>query len=154
MKSIQGTIISSVLIVCLLSLTGCPEPPGPTETESQKAAKLLADGAWNLQSVSVDGVDKTSVYQGLKVDFNLSGTDAIGGTFSTTTGRAAWPATGSWSFDDDFGATIERNDGLSITVEEVTESNLVLGLVWDKTTYGNGGRVGSVSGQHTFTFTH
>ena len=146
------TSFAHTLFVAILALTlsNCgPEDPGPgavDESQAEKNARTLTTGgAWNLQSVTVDGVDKTSVYKDLKVTFTATG-------FSATSGGVVWPSAGTWQFAGDEGTTITRDDGLSITVAEIAEKKLVLRLAWTKNTLG-GGRPQSVAGQHVFTFT-
>ena len=46
---------------------------------------------------------------------------------------------------------IKRDDGLVVTLQEVTDTSLKLALTWTKTTLGSG-RIESVSGQHVFSF--
>jgi len=148
MKKTISIPVVAIVILSMLTLSNCGEDPnpGPTSTQAElNLTTLTTGGAWNLQSVSVDGVDRTAVYKDLKVTFSSSG-------FTTTSGGAVWPATGTWSFSDDTGTTINRSDGLKITVAEISAKKLVLNLTWTKNTLGPG-RVDSVSGQHVFTFT-
>lgn len=137
------------LALVVMFISGCgggkSDPaPAPVETEAVKNTKLLTTGTWNVQTVSVDAVDKTTVYKDLKITFNSTG-------FTATGGGSVWPATGTWKFSDDTGKVITRGDGLSISLTEVSTTKLVLALAWTKTTLGDG-RVESVSGQHVFTF--
>ena len=138
--------ISYVLLgFALITFSDCVDP-GPSETESGKNTRILSTGGpWTLQSVSVNGVDRTSMYAGLTVTFSSTG-------YTTVNGGAVWPASGTWNFTDAFGSTIRRSDGVDISLIDITEDRLVLSLVWSKTTLGNG-RTGSVAGQHEFTFT-
>ena len=116
----------------------------PAETESQKATKLMTQGTWAMQSVTVDGTDKTSIYAGLKLTFTATG-------FTATSGGGVWPSTGTWQFTDDTGTTVKRDDGLTITLTELTTTKMVIKLTWTETTLG-GGRTNSVQGNHVFTF--
>lgn len=138
---------STSLLLLLLCFAHCGKKsdPEPTETEAQKATKLLTAGQWSVQSVSVDGQDRSSTYKDLKLTFSAT-------SITATNGGAIWPASTTWKFKDDTGKTIERGDGLSIAVAELSASKLVLALSWSKTTLG-GGRALSISGQHNFTFT-
>lgn len=144
MKNILRTSLSVVIIASILFMMACGSTPGPTAKE--EATTLLTSGAWKMQSVSVDGTDQSAVYAGLVLTFTATG-------FSSAKGGLVWPATGSWNFKDETAKSIVRNDGLEVTLVEATTSKLALKLAWAKTTIGPG-RVASVGGQNTFTFTH
>lgn len=144
MKTKILTYIVGITLICgLLFIQSCGSKGSDPSPADQMKAILIA-GAWNLQTVSVDGVDKTSVYTGLTIKF----TD---GNFTTTNGRAVWPASGTWQFADDTGKNITRGDGLSIAIEEATSTKLVLKFNWNQNTLGSG-RISSVKGQNIFTF--
>lgn len=147
MKKITAIATLAILASMVLFLSNCggsKVDPTPVETEAQKNTRLLTAGAWSVQTVLVDAVDKTTVYKDLKLTFSSTG-------FTSTGGGSVWPATGTWKFKDDTGKTIDRGDGLSITATEISATKLVLGLTWTKTTLA-GGRAESVAGQHVFTF--
>jgi len=129
----------------IIQLSGCGEggatDPAPSAQDAIKA-KLTAN-KWNLQTATVDGVDKTAVYQGLAVTFTS-------GNYSSTNGGGIWPASGTWSFNSVDGTSIKRDDGIIVNVE-ITDTTLKLSFTWSKNTLG-GGKIGSVSGQHTLLF--
>ncbi|MBL7873159.1 MAG: hypothetical protein JNM78_16190 [Cyclobacteriaceae bacterium] len=133
----------TMIFSALLFLQSCSSKGGDPSPADQMKAILIA-GSWNLQTVSVDGVDKTAVYTGLTIKF----TD---GNFTTTNGRVVWPASGTWQFANDSGKIITRGDGLSITIEEATASKLILKFNWSQNTLGPG-RTTSVKGENVFTF--
>lgn len=148
LKILSVVILANVLWV-LLALQSCGgdgggDPTPVEETEVQKATKLLTTGQWIVQSVTVDASDKSSVYSNLKLTLTATGFTAIGG-------NPVWPANGTWKFKDESAKVIDRGDGLSINLMEVTATKLVLSLTWSKTTVA-GGRTESVAGQHVFTF--
>lgn len=62
-----------------------------------------------------------------------------------------WPAAGTWSFVDETAMVIKRSDNVTVTLKSISESNLVLALQWETTTFA-GGRASSVAGNHVFTF--
>ncbi len=134
-----------VLPIMLLELSSCggkggdPAPATPSAQDGVKT-KLLASN-WALQSVTVDGVDQTTLYKGLTLKFSAS-------TYTSTNGMAVWPASGSWTFGSTDGTSITRDDGLPVTLD-VTETTLKLTLTWSKTTLG-GGRLESIKGLHVF----
>lgn len=149
MKTIKTTLTWTTLLIGLVVLsvtfTGCKkknEEPKPNKTDQVKS--MLTGGKWTMQSVTVDGVDKTDVYAGLTVTFTSSG-------YTSTNGAPVWPASGTWFFQDDTGVLIGRGDGTSIVIENITQTNLKLDLSWPTNTLGSG-RVSSVAGNHVFTF--
>lgn len=147
MKKITIQFVQVLSVLSILFLSGCGSKSDPipaVETDAAKNTKLLTAGTWSVQTVLVDGVDKTIVYKDLKLTFTATG-------FTSTGGGSVWPATGTWKFADDTGKVITRGDGLSINLTEVSSTKLVLALTWTKTTL-DGGRVESVAGQHVFTF--
>ena len=147
MKSIKNTysILATTLVIgTLLLISSCGgDPPAPQETEVEKATKLLT-GTWTVQSVTVDGTDRTSVYKDVRITFS-------GTSLTATNGGQVWPATTTWRFADEAAKTISRGDGLTISVNELTSNKLVVAFPWAKGTLG-GGRAESVAGQHVFTF--
>jgi hypothetical protein len=145
MKTTTIKSATSIFVLLLLAIwnVGCgSDDPSPTEIEEIKAS--MTSGTWKVQSVDVDGIEKTSVYSSLKLTFTET-------TFTSTNGGAIWPATGTWSFADKTGKLVKRGDGVEITVDESSTTLLKLKLSWAETTLG-GGRTSSVSGQHIFTF--
>lgn len=129
------------LIALMTQLTSCDSKsdPVPSAQDAVKA-KLIANN-WIMQSVSVDGEDQTGVYAGLTIQFTAT-------TFTTTNGKAVWPASGKWSFASSDVTTILRDDGIEVNVE-VSDATLKLTLTWTKTTLG-GGRVESIKGVNVF----
>lgn len=128
---------------CWLLVSAC----GGDSTEpsaSDKVRALLIAGEWPVQSVQVNGVDRTSVYTGLSLRFTQS-------SYSTTQGRAVWPGSGTWQFTDDSATTLLRNDGLEVRIGSITHTRLELELTWTQQTLGHG-RIASVAGRHVFVF--
>jgi len=134
-------LLPVVLMVMLSGLMSCDDDE-PTAQET--ATNLLTSSTWKIKTVSVDATDRTSVYPGLALTFTATG-------YTTTNGGVIWPASGTWSFKDQTATVITRNDGLEITIQELTETSLKLSFNWTKTTLGSG-RVQSVSGLHILTF--
>lgn len=126
----------------LLPLTGCKNDDGKLETD--RVRKLLTANPWSMQSVIVDGTDKTSSHTGLTLNF-------ANAQYTTTHGGVVWPASGIWTFADDTGKIIVRSDDVEMTIEEITTDKLVLTFTWTETTLGPG-RLSSTSGEHVFTF--
>lgn len=142
MKKIVLTTLSLLCVFALLQTVGCTDPI----PETTRVKELLKSGNWIMQSASVNSVDQTTVYTGLTITFTET-------SFSTTNGAPVWPATGTWTFTDETAKMFSRNDGLIVTIDEITATKLVLKLTWANTTIGSG-RVNSVGGQNVFTFGH
>ena len=134
------------LAIMIVQLTSCgkkSDPAPAVSAQDQVKAQLIAN-PWKLQSVSVDGVDQTSVYTGFGITFTGSG-------YTTSKGGSVWPASGTWTFANTDGTDIKRDDGLDVQIL-VTATSLKMTLTWTKTTLG-GGRIESLKGQNVFTMT-
>jgi hypothetical protein len=133
---------SLFVIIGLLFLTSCKKDD--PEPETARIQKILAANSWVIQTVTVNEMDQTNLFTGLTLSFTKT-------NYSTTNGGVVWPASGTWEFVDETAKTIVRNDGLQITINEVTNTSLKLALTWSTTTLG-GGRTASVAGDHEFSF--
>lgn len=141
MKKINiSYILSAVILTAVITvISSCgPQPV----SEEEKVRTMLMSGTWQIQDVTVDGVNKNSLFDGFTIKFNEA-------TYTTTNGGPVWPASGTWHVSTP--TTIVHNGGDVISISSITENSLVLTLEWDETTLG-GGRTQSVSGSHTFTF--
>jgi hypothetical protein len=143
LNSIKG-VATIVALSLLISLAGCKGDSAPTISAQDDVKAKLTASAWKIGTVTVDGVDKTSVYPNLTLTFTST-------SFTTTNGGVVWPASGTWSFTGTDATSVTRNDGMVITIDEATATSLKLGLTWNKTTIGPG-RAESVSGKHVFSF--
>jgi hypothetical protein len=110
--------------------------------ETDRVQKLLTAGTWTMQSVMVGGVNKNELFTFFTINFSAGG-------FTSTDGAPVWPANGTWSFSDEQGKSILRDDGITVTLDEITETSLTFSMTWDQTTLGSG-KVKSVAGSHTF----
>ena len=141
-KILLAFSLSVVFAASISTLTSCEDDP----TAVEKNRKILTTGGpWSVESVTVDGADQTTVYDGLELTFANT-------TFSTVGGGVIWPASGAWDFSDKSAKTIIIDNDLSVEINEISQKKLVLELVWDKTTFG-AGKKSSLSGSHAFTFT-
>lgn len=138
LKSIYTAITLCTLVaVCIIS--SCKKNGiSPQEV----AKKRLIGQAWNIKSVTVDGVDKTSMYTGMTITFTAT-------SYSSTNGGVIWPSSGTWSFKSTDGTTLLRNDGTELTVL-VADTSLDISLFWPERTLG--GRAYSLMGNHKFSF--
>jgi hypothetical protein len=143
MNAIKKVILALILGAGFVQFSGCSKSSPALSPSAAQLQKLTAKN-WSVNSVMVDGTDKTTVYAGLTVKF--TSTD-----FTSTNGGSLWPASEAWSFKNADAKVIVRADGLEITIDDSsTTSKLLLTLDWTKTTLG--GRVASVSGHHVFEF--
>jgi hypothetical protein len=125
-------ILTSALYSCKPDL---PDLPGVSDVNKQ----LLTTRTWEINTVTVDGLEKTSSFAGLTLSFQ-------DGSYSTTHSTVVWPAAGTWTFKDKSGLLILRDDNIEITITSITARQLVLEFVWNKNTPG------SIPGTHVFTF--
>ncbi|MEK6781746.1 MAG: hypothetical protein AABY93_08565 [Bacteroidota bacterium] len=132
--------LSLAALVALLAISGCKKD-APSSQEVIKSRMIST--SWEIKAVSIDGVDKTSMYAGMTLQFTPT-------TYTATKGGVIWPSSGTWSFNSDDGTTILRNDGLELTVQ-VTDATLDTSLYWQERTLG-GGRLNSLQGNHVFSF--
>lgn len=152
--AIRPNLVLIVIRLCLLlGLAavgmGCSsdkDPVSPSISKQDEVKARLVAVTWKIKSVSVDGVDHTDLFQNLAVKFTSSG-------FNATNGGPVWPTTGTWAFTNTDANSITRNDGLVVTIQELTQVNLKVSFLWTKTTLGPG-REESVSGMNVFSFTN
>jgi hypothetical protein len=136
--------ILTLFVLSSLFIVSCSKHDKTGAEQSTSTLTGASGSVWTVSSVMVDNVDKTSMYQGMTLSFTAT-------TYSTTNGKVVWPASGTWSFAASDGKVIVRDDGVNVTVSQISNTNLVLELDWAKTTFG--GRVSSVTGHHIFSFT-
>jgi hypothetical protein len=139
-------ILLGLLMLLVMFLGSCGEEVEPS-AEEQNTELLMGTAStgktWKVQSVTVDGVDKSSLFTGMTIRFSK-------GNMTVTNGGVVWPATGTWTFSTSEATTIKLGNGTEIGLE-VSETILKLTLTWTKNTFGPG-RVSSVAGKHVFTF--
>ena len=145
MKTIIKSILGVMVLSGVLLLSDCGSKSDPTPaaaTEPQRVTGLMKTGTWKVQSVTVDGTDQSALFK----NFTLSFTDA---GFASVNGSAVWPSSGTWKFVNDQATSFTRDDGLVVTIQTVSSTQLIISLVWTKTTLGPG-RVTSVKGTTVF----
>ena len=146
MKTTINSILGMAILSGLLMLSNCgSKNSDPTPTEPQRVTSLLETGRWKVQSVMVDGIDQSALFK----NFTLSFTDS---NFASVNGSVVWPASGTWKFVSDQASSFTRDDGLVVTIQNVSNTQLIISLVWAKTTLGPG-RSESVKGTTVFTLT-
>ena len=145
MKTIIKSILGVMVLSGVLLLSDCGSKSDPTPaaaTEPQRVTGLMKTGTWKVQSVTVDGTDQSALFK----NFTLSFTDA---GFASVNGSAVWPSSGTWKFVNDQATSFTRDDGLVVTIQSVSSTQLIISLVWTKTTLGPG-RITSVKGTTVF----
>ncbi|HEY0742247.1 MAG TPA: hypothetical protein VGD40_12325 [Chryseosolibacter sp.] len=142
MKALTYILSLLIGISSVMLISSCDGDDSPTAQEAQ--LKKLTAKTWEVQSVRIDGVDHTQLFQNMTLAISKS-------SFTTTNGGQVWPASGTWEFADEQATTIIRGDNITITIEAAAESELRLSLQWNETTFGPG-RKKSISGMHVFSF--
>ncbi|GHN02435.1 hypothetical protein WSM22_39240 [Cytophagales bacterium WSM2-2] len=153
-KLISKGITAVIAFAAIINLSGCGGSPGASPSGQEQVLKLLAAGSgqWKIQSVTVDNVDKTSMFTNMTISFTSQY------QYNVTNGGPVWLITvgqgtttnGSFTLSADGKTMTRSSDQLTVDVN-VTESTLELGLTWNKTTFGPG-RLSSLSGNHVFKF--
>jgi hypothetical protein len=137
-------LVFMIFAGCLVVVLSHCSKDNPSPAEEKKITELLTSGAWKIQSVHIDGVPHDELFEDLNLTFTATG-------FTATNGDAVWPSSGTWDFTDKTATSFTRNDGIEVVIEEITDSRLVLSLMWAETLLG-GGRVKSIEGENVFEF--
>jgi hypothetical protein len=154
LKNMTSRILSVVCLICLaITFIHCggddPKPePEPTQVEKVTAMLTEEGGTWTPSGsagITVDGVDVTSdLFEGFAITFGES-------TFTTTGTTPVWLRTDTWEFTDESATAFTRGqDGKTVTITTISDTQLKLTLEWDQTTYEEGGRKRSIPGTYQF----
>ena len=146
-----STIIRSVIAIAFLVAcaqfmscgSGGGDDPAPEKTAAELTTAKLTASQWKVGSVTVDGVDQSALFKSFNITFTAT-------SFSTTNGGVVWPASSNWSFTDANATGFSRSDGITVQLQEITDTSLKMSMAWSKNTLGPG-RIESVKGQHVFT---
>ncbi|MEX2233849.1 MAG: hypothetical protein WD824_16915 [Cyclobacteriaceae bacterium] len=159
---IASRILSLLILVMITTFyMGCKKDDDNTETEEKKQLDKLKS-VWTIVSAN-DGADRT-------VDFTdpndlvltLAGNYVEGGTYNysftgTRPTPSPWPVNGNWKFGTNKSTQIIRDPGSANEIEmtyQVTATELIILFnIPDGHPGWAGSRVGSVTGDWTFTFT-
>ncbi len=140
-SKVIGGLMLVILTVFLLTTSSCKD--GPTDEEILLKKISLA---WKSSSTGVqfDGKDVNGVFK----DFAITFTESK--TYTTTAGNApVWPASGKFTLKSNSsgaGFSLLRDDGVEVTVDQLTDTKLVLKFNY----VGKASRVKSVSGGFVF----
>jgi hypothetical protein len=146
MKKIVYTFIIFISMLGIMVLTSCPgtDPPDPDpEPKEEQLLALMNNGSSRVLAsggVVKDGYDVTDQFTGFKL--------AIGKyTYSTQNSLAgAWPASGTWEFNNGQINSIKRDDDVVISLA-LNGSNLTLTFT---ALAPPGGRIEGLAGDYTF----
>jgi hypothetical protein len=139
MKNIYKNTSTLILLMALAAMSGCgshKDTPGPD------VQAMLTSGTWKTETVTIDGVNKNDQFVNFTISFTKTGFTSVGGA-------PVWPSGGTWIFTDAEKKSITRDDGVIVTLQSVSASELALALHWNKTTLG-GGRGASIQGDYVF----
>lgn len=142
------------LMIILLSTSGCKKDDDPSPAEVQTTA---LSSTWVIGSsgfVTLDGSDVTSYFSQFELDILADY------SYSTIGGNKPnpWPASGKWSFLENSDGSLNlnklvRDDGLEITIEELTSSTLRISFIHNESVHQSG-RTDGVSGLYVFSLTN
>ena len=158
---IASRILSLLILVAITTLyIACGGKDDDKETEESKQFKKLK-AVWTMQSAG-DPSDRTADFSDPALVLTISGNYVEGGTYSySLTGErppiSPWPASGTWKFGNPKSSQIIRDPGgvneIPMTYV-VSDTNLEIEFTVPEGSAGwPGGRISSVSGNWTFTFT-
>ena len=118
------------------------EDPLTESTEEEKQLESLSASAWKMSSITLDGADATSNFDGLVLTINSDKTYSTNGSYDPV-----WPSSGSFTFGSDIN-TLTRDDGVSMTIS-VSETSLTVTFTYAD----SGGRIDALPGDYVFSFT-
>jgi hypothetical protein len=144
------------LFATILVLGACGGDDKEKSEEEVQLDKLR--GSWTISSVDNDGLDRTDEYPGMKI--TLSGTYAEGGTYSLASTATDWPSISPWKKDDSWKFNSAAVSSVIVRLSDTVDLNYTLGnddsqltVEFDYSGPGfNNGRVATVGGHWTFTF--
>jgi hypothetical protein len=102
----------------------------------------LISGTWKIKTLTIDGTDRTSLMPAFTLTFQTS-------AYATTNGGSLWPVSGTWSFIDEAGTTLEMSDIGEVHIESMSDTELILNFINSDSTFGPG-RLSSIKGNHRF----
>ena len=145
MKIVKNIVLAFTLIG-IVSLTACGggDTPAPVVDPTQEIIDALTK-TWSVSSVTLDNTDVTTDWNGFTLTFDSS--KGYSATALNAESILVWPASGSYSFPNANNTNqILRNDGVEITLSNVTETSATLSFQIT----GRNGRTEGLIGQWVF----
>ena len=140
-SKVIGGLMVMIVTAFLLTISSCKDDPTNEEIFLKKMAL-----AWKSSSTGVqfDGKDVNGIFK----DFTITFTESQ--TYTTISGNTpVWPASGKFTLkpnSSSAGFSLLRDDGVEVTVDQLTDTKLVLKFNY----VGKTSRVKSVSGGFIF----
>lgn len=124
----------------ILTISSCEDKVITKNTQEMVLAKLAS--AWQCERATVDGVDRTNIYPGLRITFDAK-------TYTTANGSPIFMPSGTWNFVNEVATRVTLDGHLQADIKFVTDDILELSLQWDRFSF-EPGRLKSVTGNHVF----
>ena len=143
MRTISKIFQSNLVYILILPvLIGCGDKE---KVDSLTLMQKRLRGTWSVSSVTLNGLDVTTFYEDLTLDLLSNNTYECENEVDPV-----WPVSGTYeaSLENDL-RILTRNDGIEMTVLELTSANLVVQFPW---VAASGGRGLDVGGQYEFRF--
>jgi hypothetical protein len=141
MKTLQ--LLSPILLMGILLISACGGDD--KETAEQAFLKQIA-GNWRMTKADFDGKDVMASFAGLALSVSTSKAISVQNSIPPM-----WQPSSTFILEKSGSSfALRRNDGLLISVDQVTDTKLILSFLYDAIAMG--GRVGSVTGGFTFEF--
>jgi len=139
-------IVVALTLIGIVGLTACGggDTPAPVVDPTQEIIDALSK-TWSVSSVTLDNADVTTDWNGFALTFDSS--KGYTATALNNESILVWPASGSYSFPNANNTNqILRNDGVEITLSNVTETSATLSFQIT----GRNGRTEGLIGQWVF----
>lgn len=123
---IMKNILIALSIVATALLTSCDgsDSPSPQPDPQQEMIDALTK-TWTVTEVTLDNVSVTGEWNNFSIQFMNDKT--YSSTSSTNEQKLVWPIIGSYTFPDTNNPNmISRDDGVEITLSNVTETSATL----------------------------
>lgn len=139
---VKSTLRLSLTLVVLFGVVTCFSSCSKDDSPNAQTLQLQKLSAtWKVSQVTNDNQDVTNQYAGFILTVNEL-------NYTTQNGGNPWPTSGAYTFKEGDLNTLLRSDDVTITIDEITESTLLLAFNFNTVT---GGRLSGVTGDFTFS---
>ena len=144
MKKLTFTTLSVLVLIALTLFQNCNGDD--KETEQDRILKILQSKSWTVSSVVVPSNTATdaSEWNNFSVTFSDSNMNTDG---HPTGAQAVWPS-GTYTLNE-AGNIITRSDGITMTLNPISESNFTAIFNIPEGTH-IGGRIAALDGEYRF----